>query len=306
MFSNAFYSKIRTFVAAFLCAVSLVATPLMSFWGDAYEKGSFPEIDVTECADDAVRVMSFNVRAYDVNGVPNVFRNNLVVDEILKILPDSLGVQELRVPAYLTLIKGLSALYASVGDDRDGNFISERSTIFYLKGKYKLVDSGTFWLSETPGEVSFGWDAACRRVCTWAVLENRKTGEQYAHVNSHFDHMGKEARENSPKLISKLIKGKFKGLPVVFTADINSVPNSSVYNGMIDIGLNDASLIAADSLTYGTFHDGDAVNNTDETLDYILVNEKVDVAVYRTVTVGVYGRYVSDHFPIYADIKFGE
>ncbi len=304
MLSNAFYSKVRTIVASFLCAVSLFATPLMSFWGDAYKSGTFPEFDVTECAEDSVRVMSFNVRAYDVNKVPNEFRNNLVVDEILKILPDSLGVQELRVPAYLTLTRKLSIFYSSVGADRDCNFISERSTIFYLKGKYKLIDSGTFWLSETPGEKSFGWDAVCRRVCTWAVLENRKTGEQYAHVNTHFDHMGEEARANSPKLISKLIKGKFKGLPVVFTGDINAMPDSSVYEAMTSFGLHDASLIAADSLTYGTFHDGDAVNNTNETLDYILVNDKVSPLVFRTVTVGIYGRYVSDHFPIYADIKF--
>ena len=303
MLSTAFYSKIRSIIAGILCAVSIVATPLMSFWGDAYEKGSFPEIDVAECAEGTVRVMSFNVRAYDVNGVPNVFRNNLVADEILKVLPDSLGVQELRAPAYLTLKASLSWLYASVGKDRDGDFISERSTIFYLKGKYKLVDSGTFWLSETPDKISYGWDAACRRVCTWAILENKKTGKQYAHINTHFDHEGGEARENSPKLISKLIEEKLKDLPVVFTADINATPNSSVYNGMINVGLNDASLIAADSLTYGTFHDGDAVKNSDITFDYILVNEKAEPVIFRTLTVGIYGRYVSDHFPIYADIK---
>lgn len=303
MLSNAFYLKIRSIIAGILCAVSIVATPLMSFWGDAYQKGSFPEIDVTECAKGNVRIMSFNVRAYDVNGVPNVFRNNLVADEILKVLPDSLGVQELRAPAYLMLKASLSWLYASVGKDRDGDFISERSTIFYLKGKYKLVDSGTFWLSETPGEKSFGWDAACRRVCTWAILENRATGERYAHANTHFDHMGEEARANSPKLISKLVRGKFQNLPVVFTGDLNAMPESSVYKEMTSFGLRDASLAAEDSLTYGTFHDGDAVNNTDETLDYILVNDKVSPLVFRTVTVGIYGRYVSDHFPIYADIK---
>ncbi len=304
MFSNVFYSKVRTIVAAVLCAVSIVATPLTSFWGDAYKSGTFPEIDVSECAPDCVRVMSFNVRAYDVNKVPNEFRNNLVAYEILKILPDSLGVQELRVPAYVTLVKKLSAFYSSVGADRDGNFFSERSTIFYLKGKYKLVDSGTFWLSETPGEKSFGWDAACRRVCTWAILENRATGERYAHANTHFDHMGEEARANSPKLISKLVRGKFQNLPVVFTGDLNATPESSVYKEMTSFGLRDASLTAEDSLTYGTFHDGDAANNTDETLDYILVNDKVSPLVFRTVTVGVYGRYVSDHFPIYADVKF--
>lgn len=303
MFSNAFYAKIRSIIAAVLCAVSIAATPLMSFWGDAYQKGSFPEIDVTECADDNVRIMSFNVRAYDVNGVPNVFRNNLVADEILKVLPDSLGVQELRAPAYLTLKASLSWLYSSVGDDRDGDFISERSTIFYLREKYKLVDSGTFWLSETPEKVSFGWDAACRRVCTWAILENKRTGERYAHVNTHFDHMGEEARAQSPKLVEKLINEKFLDIPVVFTADINATPGSSVYQSMTSFGLSDASLVAKDSLTYGSFHDGDAVNNKDVTLDYILVNEKVQPVVFRTVTVGIYGRYVSDHFPIYADIE---
>ncbi len=301
MFTNAFYSKIRVIVTAVLCAVSIIATPLTSFWGDAYDSTAFPQIDVTDCAEGSVRVMSFNVRAYDVNSVPNVFRNNLVADEIMKILPDSVGLQELRAPAYILLRSRLSSLYACVGEDRDKNLISERSSIMYLKGKYKLIDSGTFWLSETPEEMSFGWDAACRRVCTWVILENRKTGEQYAHINSHFDHEGVEARINSPKLIEKLIEEKFGDLPVVFTGDINSTPGSSVYNDMTAFGLSDTSLTAADSVYFETFHDGDATEES-VTLDYILANDKVTPLVFRTVTVGVYGRYVSDHFPIYADI----
>ena len=140
---------------------------------------------------DTVRIMSFNVRCTNVGARSMRDRVPDVVATVLKGMPDSMGVQEATPEWIDTLNEELGASYAYVGEGRDGGHDGEYSAIFYLKDKYNVIDSGTFWLSETPEKVSFGWDAVCRRICTWAILENKESGERYIHMNSHFDHVGK-------------------------------------------------------------------------------------------------------------------
>ena len=64
----------------------------------------------------------------------------------------------------------------------------------------------TFWLSESPEMASRGWDAALNRIVTWVHLQDRKSGKEFFHFNTHFDHKGREARENSARLILDKIK----------------------------------------------------------------------------------------------------
>ena len=52
----------------------------------------------------------------------------------------------------------------------DGKTKGEYAAIFYDKQKLRLVDSGHFWLSETPEKPGPGWDAACTRICTWGLF----------------------------------------------------------------------------------------------------------------------------------------
>lgn len=274
-------------------------------YADAYKEGTFPIIGVEEKAEDTVRVMSFNVRYADVNGVPASSRRLLVQEEILRVAPDSLGVQEAN-PAWLFWLRMLPQ-YGIVGECRDGKWKGEACPVLYNRQKYKLVDHDTFWLSETPDEVSYGWDAACRRTCTWALLENRQDGTRYAHVNTHFDNSGATAIRESAKMVSAFIAEHFDGVPVVFTADLNAQPGSAGY-GIMTETLSDARMTAPDCSdecrSLYTFHDGDPEGDSLEMIDYILCGDGVTALSYRTVTEGVNGRFVSDHFPIYADVQF--
>ena len=128
---------------------------------------------------ETVRVMSFNIRCLNVGKDTWEDRIGIVTETINKSNADSVGVQEATTEWMETLDKELTS-YAWVGVGRDdGKTQGEFSSIFYLKNKYNLIDSGTFWLSETPDTPSLGWDAGCNRVCTWAVLENKETKEQY-------------------------------------------------------------------------------------------------------------------------------
>lgn len=264
------------------------------------EYPEFPIIDYAAQAEGTVRVMSFNVRCRDVNGTPASSRRLVVAEEVLRVAPDSVGVQE-ATPEWMASLRFNLSGYSSVGVGREGENKGEYSAIFYKNSKWKLVDSGTFWLSETPDTVSQDWDAACLRICTWAVLQNRQTGEKYVHVNSHFDHISSLARENSAKLVCDYICKNFEGMPVMFTADLNSRPSDEAYRTMTGL-LTDCRFISENCEFYGTFHNCSPETHADYIIDYVLCTPGVQVKDFRTVTTGIGGRFVSDHFPIYADI----
>ncbi len=294
----------RKIIGLFL-AISAAFGTLFPY-ADAYKPGDFPIIGIDEKADGAVRVMSFNVRCKDVNGVPASSRRMLALEQILRAEPDSLGVQE-ATPAWMFWLRQMPQ-YGIVGECRDGKGRGEACPVLYNREKYRLIDHDTFWLSETPDEVSYGWDAACRRTCTWVLLENKRDGTRYAHVNTHFDNVGRTAVRESAKMISAFIAEKFDGVPVVFTADLNARPGSDGYNIMTEM-LADARLTAPDCTeecrALGTFHDGAPQERKRlSQLDHILYGAGVNALSYRTVTEGVNGRFVSDHFPIYADVSF--
>ncbi|MBR5771675.1 MAG: endonuclease/exonuclease/phosphatase family protein [Clostridia bacterium] len=287
---------ISTLMSVITAAITALGIPL----GDSMEGHEFPVIGIEQKADDAIRVMSFNVRCTDVGGNPAINRRLIVLEEILKAAPDSLGLQE-ATPQWMTWLGTLED-YGIVGEGRDGGKLGEHCPVLYNKTKYKLIDSDTFWLSETPDKVSFGWDAACRRVCTWALLENINTGLRYVHVNSHFDNAGIKAVPEEAKQIAKFIKDKFSNIPVVFTADMNTQRDSEAYR-IMTAQLSDARETAPDCKSFGTYHDAKPEEHTDDIIDYILYSESVTPLIYRTVTDGIDGRFVSDHFPIYADVK---
>ena len=257
----------------------------------------------TQKEENAMRIMSFNIRCTNVGNDTWEDRIDIVTQSIIDGNPDSVGVQEATPEWMETLNKTLGEKYSYVGVGRDdGDNEGEYSAIFYLKDKYNVVDSGTFWLSETPDEVSFGWDAACRRVCTWVVLEDKTTGQKYAHLNSHFDHVGIEARKNSVELIINKAK-EFEDIPVVFTADMNVRQDGDNYNQFVESGvLKDTKFIAPDTMDYCTYHDTKPIQHDGDIIDYVMINDKFDATVYKVVTEGIDGRYVSDHYPIYADL----
>lgn len=279
-------------------------TLLSSIFGIAQNKPDTSVIQGFEAKEaNVMRIMSFNIRCANVGSDTWEDRIGIVSQTMLDSEADSIGVQE-ATPQWMAALKetvGDKYAYVGVGRD-DGDNEGEYSAVFYLKDKYNVVESGTFWLSETPDEVSFGWDAACRRVCTWVVLENKATGEKYVHLNSHFDHIGISARKNSVDLIIEKAK-EYTDLPVVFTADMNVRQGSDNYNQFVDSGiLRDTKFDTSDTMDYCTYHDTKPEKHTKDVIDYVMINDKFDTVAYRVVTEGVDGRFVSDHYPIYADI----
>ncbi len=293
-------------VAVLAILVTTVFMPLVS--NSIHKKTSeenLPAIvaDFEEKAEGSIRVMSFNIRCFGLGAIMRSSRNDEVVETILRGMPDSFGVQE-ATPTWMRYLKRqLGDLYDYVGVGRtNGKNSGEYSAIFYLKDVYEVYDSDTFWLSETPDEPSVGWDASMNRICTWAVLENKETGYMYMHINSHFDHKGEEARKKSVEMILEKAD-MFSYLPVVFTADMNITEGDEAYNLMADSEiLWDTKKIAPDTMDYLTFHDTKPSENEGRILDYVFINNLFGVTTYKVVTAGIDGNFVSDHYPVYADL----
>lgn len=286
------FNEILNTVKQIVCALFALILPAVGI-GTVEDYGS-----KATTAEDAIRIMSYNVR----NGEHGRGKN--VPQSIADYLPDSVGLQECEGTWYMTLGTHLKDRYDIVGVGRLTGIkcIGEATAIMYRKDKYNLIDSGTFWLSETPDKVSIGWDAKHHRTCTWVILENKETHEQYVHLNTHLDHMGELARTNGLALV--LEKAESFDLPVVVTGDFNFEKSDPLYTQLISGNLKDTQDMAEITMSGKTYH---AYNGGEdgEPIDFICVNEKItSVKEYRIVR-DMYGdTYLSDHYPIFADIVF--
>jgi endonuclease/exonuclease/phosphatase family metal-dependent hydrolase len=146
----------------------------------------------------------------------------------------------------------------------------------------ELLDSGTFWLSQTPDKPGVrGWDAECNRTVTWGKFRCKKTGKEFAYANTHFDHVGTIARKESSKLIlRKLNEIIGSESPYFVTGDFNVNDKSEAYRvmttGVDDIpGLKDANKVAKvrDIAQPRTFHNFMRIPvERGNIIDFVLVN----------------------------------
>lgn len=272
-----------------ICALFALILPFLGI--------GLPELGAKGPQDtEVVRIMSFNVRDGEFD------REEIVPQVVADYMPDSVGFQECEGTWYLTL-KTYLPDYKIIGVGRWTGIrqLGESTAIMYRKDKYKLVDWGTFWLSETPHLVSKGWDANYPRTCTWAILQNKETGEKYAHFNTHLDNSGIQAKINGLQLI--LDKIALLDMPVVLTGDFNFTKGTALYRQLTG-NLRNVSDIALEADSGGTAHNYEGGIDSNP-IDFICVNDKITtVKSYKIMREKYNDRYVSDHHPIYSDMVF--
>ncbi|GIO34689.1 MULTISPECIES: endonuclease/exonuclease/phosphatase family protein [Paenibacillus] len=280
-----------------------------------------------------LRCMSYNIKnAYDKEG-DNVWssRKELVAGIIRFHRPDLVGMQEVLY-SQLEDLQALLPEYGWIGVGReDGDKDGEFSCIFYRTQRLKPLRQNTFWLSEHPEEPgSLGWDAACRRIVTWGEFQDLYTGKTFLHFNTHFDHIGKVAVEQSAHLILERIKKLAIDRPAVLTGDFNVTADSVPYRVLTGQGetgaalLRDASREAAyrhfgPAFTFQGFDSREVAARTfpaflepqdnhgiefESPIDFIFVAGKVQVLTYGSVADHHQGKMPSDHYPVVADIKW--
>ena len=174
------------------------------------------------CAQaETLRVMSFNVRYPAKDDGPNRWevRQDILARTIRLKNPDLMGTQELFYIQGEFIVQSLPE-YEWFGNSRRGNREDEHMGVFYKRSKLRVIESGNFWLSETPEAAgSQGWGASLPRMVTWALFEMKASGKRFYYYNTHFHHTADAtlARANSAKLIASRIAALPKEVPLILT-----------------------------------------------------------------------------------------
>ena len=252
------------------------------------------------------KIISYNVRFSSAPETDGANRWELRRDASIKMVaeqkPLAMGLQE-ACPDQIDFLDQNLTGYKHIGVGRDdGNRAGEMMAIYYDTTRLTLLNSGTFWLSDTPDKVSIGWDAACNRTCTWGHFKVNDTGFEFLYFNTHLDHAGSQARRNSIKLIvTKMAELNPNNVPVFLSGDFNSTTDDTIFEPL-KASLKDArevSAISDKNITYNGFGTvTDSPNTRKEwVIDHIFFSG-VNPMAFRVLN-GNYGvPFISDHYPI--------
>ena len=281
-----------------------------------------------------LKVMSFNVQTENGTKVDFDLRAEMLRDLMDELQPDSIGMQEVTTGwIYRMDTFAFNASYAGVGEGRTPG--GEASSIYYRKDKFDLVNSGTFWLSETPDEAGTYLEASLYpRICTWAHLRDKVTGFEYIHINTHLDHLGnskggKELRTAQVRVILEYIQS-FPDVPMVMTGDFNQAKTNSedstyaifknvlgqstftastgekMTGNFLDARAEAKDTVASDawaSMTAYWQEGTDKYNPAKKPIDYVFYTTGDFTAdIYRNIHYHRDGIYMSDHLPQYCEL----
>ncbi len=195
--------------------------------------------------------------------------------------------------------------YLGVGRD-DGKTKGEYCALFYQPLKFTVIESGTFWLSETPDQISTGWDAALPRICTYGLFSDQSQN-QFWVFNTHFDHKGAQARAQAAKLIVDRIRlMNKKDLPVILMGDLNATSKEPPIENIVDHlrdHLGHSGITA--KMPYGTFN-GFKQIQADKRIDYVFSKGFKVVAYVHLDPRRAQGRFLSDHLPVKMEVVINE
>jgi endonuclease/exonuclease/phosphatase family metal-dependent hydrolase len=249
-----------------------------------------------------LRVMSFNVRYPAKSDGVNVWENrrDLLVDTIRKHAPDVIGTQELFYIQGEYIVEKLPDM-AWFGVSRRGNKEDEHMGVFYRKSSLELLQSGNFWLSETPDVPgSISWEMTLPRMVTWGEFRDKRNGKRFHFYNTHFAHRREDdaARVQAAKLLADRLRKLPADATVVVTGDFNTDAQSEPYRILVDSSMQDSYAgVSQPRGPVGTFH-GFRGTPGRERIDWILFRNGLKPLSVETITTEANGRYPSDHFPV--------
>lgn len=254
-----------------------------------------------------LKIISYNIRFDNPADGENRWdlRKDFLCDQINFYQPDVFGIQEGKLHQ-LKYMDSILTNYKYIGIGRDASSNQgEFSAVFYNEKKFKIIKQATFWLSDTPDKISKGWDAMFERICTYGLFENIKTKQQFYLFNTHFDHVGKEARTNSASLILSKIKDiNVEKLPFILTGDFNSETNSKAYT-ILSEKLDDTRIVSQSGSfgPPGTFNNFEFHKPVTLLIDYIFTSKSnFDVLKHAVLSDSKNCLYPSDHLPVYTEL----
>ena len=253
-----------------------------------------------------LKIASYNLRT-NADKAPNNWESRAprAAAVIQQEKLDIFGTQEVQK----WHIQSLTALgYKVIGEAREYTPRAEHSAIFYNPESLELLNTRTFWLSETPNvPASRSWNTACPRICTYGIFKHKATGKIFLFANTHLDHRSADAKLNGAKLIIKELSQFPKDMPLILTGDFNSRPTAEPIKTVSSF-LTDARSIAekvqpGPNGTFNGYKPDWAYQPGRAPIDYIFVNANaVKVKTFQVVDDFKNGLSSSDHFPVVATI----
>jgi endonuclease/exonuclease/phosphatase family metal-dependent hydrolase len=257
----------------------------------------------------ALRLMTYNIRLDIASDGANAWphRRQWVADQVHWLHPDVFGMQEVRPNQKSDLITDLPD-YRIFGEGREGKGEGEATPIGYDTRRFDFLDGATFWLSPTPEIPAKAWDAALPRIVTWARLQFKGSRQTLLAMNTHFDHIGQVAREQSAAQIVRWIQDHAKPCePVLLFGDFNSELESPQMRTLTQgaLALRDARGISKTPPfgPEGTFNEFHIAPTKSAPIDHVLVGDHVEVERYAVFTQVIDGRVPSDHFPVVVELR---
>lgn len=245
-----------------------------------------------------ITMMSCNLRCLtplDLGKKSWFYRADLLTADIAGQNPSITGFQEATRWQYQYMVDVLTG-FDSVITYRDTSIASEGCPIFYDTSRYQLVDKGSFWLSETPEVMSKDWNSACYRICSYVILTDKASGNDFVVFNTHLDHVSDEARIKGIAVVLDKI-AQFGGLPAVIMGDFNALEGSETYISATESFL-DARYAAEQTMESHTYQNWGNPEKY-KRLDYFMISKTGIRAEQYTVVPAVHdGVYASDHCPI--------
>ena len=255
-------------------------------------------------ADTALRIMSFNIRLpAESDGVDYwETRKPLAVRMLREQQPDVIGLQEL-VKAQADYLARELPQYAWFGRGREADGGGEHMGVFYRKDRLKVIESGDFWLSDTPDVAgSITWGHPHPRMVTWALFEQRSDGRRFYLFNTHLPYRDEDeaARLKGAQAIARHLATLPDDVPVVLTGDFNTTPDSdahAVLAGTLQDAWTTAPRVEGIDATFHGF-----TGKADRRIDWIFVRG-AQLESITSVTTRWNHRYPSDHFPLVATLR---
>lgn len=254
------------------------------------------------------KAMTYNIKYDNVNDTVNNWndRKEALVKLVNHYEPDFVGMQEVLHHQLTFLDEELpSHAYIGVGRE-DGKEKGEFSPIFYNTALFKLISSETFWLSDTPEDISVGWDASMERICTYGIFDHIATKKKVLVFNTHFDHIGVKAREKSAQLIARKIKNiNTENSALILMGDFNLTPDKAPIQ-FLKKEFTDGISTSKQPFygPTGTFSGFDPTRNLVNRIDYIFT-DRLNVESYIHIDDRMENnKHISDHLPILVRLSF--
>jgi endonuclease/exonuclease/phosphatase family metal-dependent hydrolase len=243
-----------------------------------------------------LKIMSFNLRVDNTGDGINSFTNRFdrVVEVLHREKPDLVGFQEVTDGMRARLRDHLPG-YTVQGCGRERSYHGESMLIAYPSDRVELISLENIWLSPTPhipGSRFDGDQSGCPRMFTSALLHVDGVDSPVRFINTHLDHVGKNARYLGAMQLVQYISAHPE--PFVLTGDFNATPDAPEI-GLITEALASRGAVDCTKDLGGTFHGfGKLLPDRTVKIDYIFTDMTCEDG-YVVEDIPVEGQFYSDH-----------